>query len=270
MVDEDLNQVCDTARSIFEAACGGSQSRALVEQASSSRDLWDILSQAGWLGIALPRNFRQAGLGMAGLAVLAEEAGRFSVTAPLLSTAGFFVPMVLSAAGERSCYDLLKPVLNHGHPAAVAFGEGFARGGPGRTLPSWDGQRLVGVTRQVQDAQLADLLAVVAMTDSGEMALAIVDTSCDGVVIEPCFGADPTRPLANVHLDIEIDQDHVIAGDLGMGLRFSTLALAAEMVGIAQRCVEMSAEHAVNRVQFGRPIGSFQGIKHRPNHMALI
>jgi alpha-methylacyl-CoA racemase len=156
-VDDEVELVRRTARSLLADRCEDTTTTA---DASVWRDLWDLLTGSGWAGIGLPRDGGWDGLGMVGLVALLEEAGRFVVDAPLLSTAGMYVPLIAGAAlagvGGRSdvgvadagCRLLLDPVLVGGRPATVALGQ----------RPVWDGRRLYGTSLRVPDADRADVL----------------------------------------------------------------------------------------------------------------
>jgi alkylation response protein AidB-like acyl-CoA dehydrogenase len=122
------------------------------------------------------------------------------------------------------------------------------------------------VKRFVIDAQNADLLLVAARELSG-VALFALDAGAEGVRIEPAPGLDLTRKLAHVHLDGAPARRLGPAGSawpaLARTLAEGAIGLASEQIGAASRCLERAVAHARERTQFGRPIGSFQAVKHR-------
>lgn len=267
--EEELLLVRETARGLLGAHTGGDRGGDRPEGAGTWRVLWSRLAEAGWAGIALPRGGGArggggGGLGATGLVALLEEAGRHVVPAPLLSTAGLFVPVVHAAgAGGSTAERALEPVVGHGRPAGLADGRRSRIGGhrPGGAV--WDGRRLVAQRLVVADIDRIALLAVVAEDGDGAPVVAVVDTGGPGVDIVSSSKADPDRPLGVVDLEVTTDPDRVLHADPLRGLETATVAVAAELVGIAERCLELSIRHASDRTQFDRPIGSFQAIKHR-------
>jgi len=273
-VDDEVELVRETARALLAVECGdlgagpGAGNGGGADAAPGWRGLWTTLAGSGWAGIGLPQGGGWDGLGMVGLVALLEEAGRYIVPAPLLSTAGMYVPLIAGTAlagdGTTACRRLLDPVLVGGRPATVALGERSRGTATEGQRPVWDGRRLRGTSLRVPDADRAELLAVVAdVAEGGVPVVVVVEVGAPGVDLVPGPGADPFRPLGTLHLDAEPDAGWVLHGDIDRGLAAASVAVAAELVGIAQRCVDMSARHATDRVQFGRPIGSYQGVKHR-------
>ena len=258
LVDEELVMVRQTVRSLLEATCGVGRADDGVEW----RGLWGTITRAGWTGIGLPPGDTRQGLGASGVVALFEEAGRYLVPAPLLSTAGLFVPLVAGAGGDAAV-DLLEPAVRDGRPAGIALPPDDRLDAPADAGARWDGQTLSASGFLVMDADRIELVAVPATGPDGEPVVAVVDMGTAGLEMLPCRGADPDRPLARMDLQAELEPRWIVGADPARGFEGAVLAVAAELVGIAQRCLELSARHAMERVQFGRPIGSFQSIKHR-------
>ncbi|MFJ9826400.1 acyl-CoA dehydrogenase [Streptomyces sp. NPDC101160] len=216
---------------------------------------WDGAAAQGLLGIHLPEEYGGGGGDLVDLAVVLEEAGRALLPGPYLPTvlaaellrrAGHGESAGALAAGERI--------------AAVAFGAGTL------TVASSlvdDGLVLDGLAPPVLGAGHADLIVLAARSASHGVVWLAVDA--DTVDVRPDGdSADPTRPTGKVAADgVFVPADRLLAGvDSGLVRDLAAVLYAADACGTAARAVETAAEHARTRVQFGRPIGQFQGVKH--------
>ena len=219
--------------------------RAFLEQHAPARSqladdasIWKRLTvELGLTGLAVSAEHGGSGATFVELAVVLEEAGRTLLRAPLLSTA------VAAVVLERAAATDLLPGLLDGSIWA-AFVEG------GITV---EGDRLRGTAPHVFCAAGAGLLLVA----TGEGLFAVEGTAARVTPLEPL---DPTRPQARVELDGV--QGRPI-GSSSPAVDLLHVALAAESVGAARRALEMSVEHLKVREQFGRPLGSFQALRHR-------
>jgi alkylation response protein AidB-like acyl-CoA dehydrogenase len=234
-------------------------------------ELWKRMAELGWTGLPFPAAYGGAGLGLFELSLLLEESGRVLLPGPLLSTvalAGAAIETGGSAAQKRH------------HLAAIARGDERLALALVEEPERWDAAgvrlaarrkgaelRLSGSKPFVLDAGEADWLVVAARIDAAELALLLVDARQRGVTIAPTALVDGTRKAARVGLDdVGVPVDAVLArGDDAYErlLDRAKVALCAEMLGGAQRVLEMSIAFAKAREQFGRPIGSFQAIQHR-------
>ncbi|MDT7549343.1 MAG: hypothetical protein QOE84_1737 [Actinomycetota bacterium] len=254
-----------------------SEVRRLME-AGESRDgaVWKQMSeQLGLPALAIPEEHGGLGYGPVELGIVLEEMGRALLVAPYFST-------VVLAGQALTAFDDAQ--------AMAAYLPGIADGSRTATLAlaeesgSWDldavqttaqesadGWSLTGTKMFVVDGDTADLLLVVARTDSG-LGLFAVEGAAAGVARTRLDALDLTRPLGRVELTGAAGV-RIGAGDasdvLLHVLDLVVIALAAEQVGGAQRCLDMAVEYAKVRVQFGRPIGSFQAIKHKCADMLL-
>ncbi|MEU8540964.1 acyl-CoA dehydrogenase [Streptomyces sp. NPDC048717] len=216
---------------------------------------WDGAAAQGLLGIHLPEECGGEGGGdLVDLAVVLEEAGRALLPGPytgtvlaaeLLHRAGRGEEVAALAAGERI--------------GAVAFGPGSLVAAPSRTA---DGLLLDGVAPPVLGAAHADLLILAARTPRGHTVWLAVDAGT--LAVRPHDSADPVRPTGEVAADgVFVPNGRVLeAVDTALVRDLAAVLLAAEACGVAARALDTAAEHARTRVQFGRPIGKFQGIKH--------
>jgi len=236
------------------------------------RDLWEkACTGLGMAGVDVPEEHDGAGLGAAGLAVVAEEAGRRLARLPLLGSMVVTQGMLL-AAGDAAGESWLPRLLSGEVVAAVADrGEGPVRAVPGETGNA--GWRLDGTLWPVQDGLSADVLLVAAETDAGLSAF-LVEPGATGVHRSACRTLDLTRDAARVELR---EATGVLIGEPGgwSALRETVtprldLAVAAAALGSAETCLASAVEYAGTRVQFGRAIGSFQAIKHRLAELAVL
>jgi len=232
--------------------------------------VWRQLSgQLGLAGLAVPEEYEGAGFGYVELGIVFEEMGRALLCAPYLASVALATEALLRCADEAARKDLLP-----GLAAGTTIGTLALLEQPGR----WDeasvrtrarrdsgGWVLDGGKRHVLDGHIADLIMVGARTPAG-VALFAVDGAAPGLRRVPVPTLDQTRKQA--HLEFTGTPARLI-GDEADGWRVlrrvldtAAILLAAEQVGGASRAVEMAAGYARMRVQFGRPIGSFQAVKH--------
>jgi alkylation response protein AidB-like acyl-CoA dehydrogenase len=232
--------------------------------------LWrQMAEQLGLQGLALPEEYGGAGYGPVELGIVLEEMGRALLPAPFLSSVAL-AGQALAISGDDAAKGRWLPGIADGtRTAALAVSEEGSAwtldGARTAATPQGEGWALEGTKTFVIDGASADLLLVVARTDEGPALFAVEGT--DGVARSPLTALDPTRRLAHVTLDAAPAVRVGPAGDQSGYLRdvldLAIVALAAEQVGAAQACLDLSVEYAKIRVQFGRPIGSFQAIKHK-------
>ena len=228
--------------------------------------VWRQLSgQLGLAGLAVPEEYEGAGFGYVELGIVFEEMGRALLCAPYLASVALATEALLRCADEAARKDLL-PGLAAGTLALLVqpgrWDEASVRTRARRDSGGWV---LDGGKRHVLDGHIADLIMVGARTPAG-VALFAVDGAAPGLRRVPVPTLDQTRKQA--HLEFTGTPARLI-GDEADGWRVlrrvldtAAILLAAEQVGGASRAVEMAAGYARTRVQFGRPIGSFQAIKH--------
>ncbi|MGW5658002.1 acyl-CoA dehydrogenase family protein [Streptomyces humi] len=233
-------------------------------------DIWRQLSgQLGLTGLTVPERYGGAGLGPAELGVVLEEMGRTLCPSP------FFATVVLAAQTLARCGDAaaqerwLPDIASGGLTATLATAE--ADGGweapvrTGATEQPDGGWSLSGTKSYVVDGYTADLLLVTARCPDGVGVFAVLGTA-PGLTRTALDALDPTRPLARIRLDAT-PATRIGSGDAAQELAavrdLVRAAVAAEQVGGAAACLDMAVAHARTREQFGRPIGSFQAVKHK-------
>ncbi len=235
---------------------------------------WAALAEMGWLGMAIPVEWGGAGFTFLELFVVLEEQGRSLFCGPFLSTVVMAAGVIEEAGDDRQKQELLSSIAGGDLIASVAFAEPNGRWEAegitteARSRPG-GGWTLDGTKSFVLDGHVADLLVVAARTDLG-VSLFLVPAGTDGVVVRRLETMDQTRKQAEITLnDVELDADALL-GTEGGGwpvlermMERAVVALSAEQVGGAQACLDMAVSYAKVRKQFGRPIGSFQAIKHK-------
>jgi alkylation response protein AidB-like acyl-CoA dehydrogenase len=252
--------------------------RALMQSETGfEAEVWAQMGgQLGLQGLSIPESYGGSGFSQLELTLVMEELGRNLLCAPYLGTVGFAAALLEETGNEAVCQRLLPAIASGELIVGVAYqGErptGREVAPDVRASRSEDAWVLDGSASFVLDGTSADLLLVVAHDDE-RLALFTVDPGHAGVTRLPQPTVDQTRRFAQIRLDacpgelVETARDpRAVLRD---ALDRAAINLAAEQVGGAQRMLDMSVEYAKLRQQFGRPIGSFQAIKHRCADMLL-
>jgi alkylation response protein AidB-like acyl-CoA dehydrogenase len=233
--------------------------------------VWSAMAEPlGLQGLIVPEAYGGQGFGDVELGIVSEEMGRTLLCAPYFSTAVLAALALLEARDETAQRALLPGIAAGRTIATLAFAEPNGRwdasGVEAAATPNGAGWKLSGTKTYVLDGHVADVLLVAARTRAG-VSLFSVAGDAAGLARTPLVTLDPTRKQARLDLD---GARGTLVGEDGAGERVlaavldrAAVALAAEQVGGAQRCLEMAVAYAKERVQFGRPIGSFQAIKHK-------
>jgi alkylation response protein AidB-like acyl-CoA dehydrogenase len=271
-----------------QRALGESVRRFLAEKAPLSRvrelmetpdstdaAVWrQAAAQLGLPGIAIPEEYGGAGFSFAEQAVVLEEFGAALYGGPYLASAVLAATALLASEDEGAKAGLLPGIASGQTIATLAFAEDGGSWEPEsiRMTAAKDGPengqcwRLDGHKSFVLDGHTADLILVVATTDIG-LSLFAVDGAAAGLARAALPALDQTRKLARCEFSKVsgrlIGSPGAAGAVLGHTLDVAAVALAAEQLGGAQRALDMAVEYAKVREQFGRPIGSFQAIKHR-------
>lgn len=235
---------------------------------------WDPLiwqrfaGELGAVALDVPGESGGSGATFREVAVVAEELGRSLARLPWFSTAVLGIGVLLHATGAAELREDLLARLASGQVTAT-----FAPHGPARAERTGaSGWRLGGTKSLVVEGATADFLFVTAETDYGP-TLFHVDGTADGVVRTPVPAMDPSRQLADISFTqayaVPIGTPGEAAPVVERVLRRATAALAGEQTGGAAAAMELAVRHAGTRLQFGRPIATFQAIKHRCADMAV-
>jgi alkylation response protein AidB-like acyl-CoA dehydrogenase len=260
-------------RDLFQERAGWSAVLARTETSEPyDSGLWRVLAaDVGCAGLLIPESHGGAGAGYREAAVVAEEAGRAVAPVPYLGSAVVATAAALSAGDAELLSGLAAATVTAalavpfatkpGHASAVAT----VRVAPPQAGEAAGQARLTGVVAGVADVLPASVLLVPA--DGVPSGLYAVDAGAPGLTMTPVVSLDQTRPLADLTLDSVParplasgpDADRAVAAALAAGAAM----LAAEQLGVAERCLEMTVAYLKERYQFARPVGSFQALKHR-------
>ena len=275
----------NTARKFLENECTSEFVRArMAEPAGVTDAFWTKLAEQGWTGLVYPEEFGGTGLGFVDLTVLMEEMGRAVMPGPFFSTllGGLTILEAGSAAQKK---EWLTKIAAGEAKAALAFTEPNAR---------WDAAAVAVTAREaggkftlsgtklfVLDAHVADVIVVVARTRESKrpeegLNMFLVPKGARGLTVKLLPTMDQTRKLCEVKFeDVVVGADALLGprdgawAPLARVLDRATVALCAEMCGGAQRVLDMTTEYAKIRIAFGKPIGSYQGVKHRAADMLV-
>lgn len=227
-------------------------------------DVWKQLCQeVGLAGTHIPEEYGGFGFGPVEVGIATEEMGRYLYCGPFFSSSIMAGYALLNGASEANKARLLPELASGEKIATLVLDSVDNPDHVGRQLRV-SGDLLDGVAPIVTDAQVADLFVVLASGDDG-LGLYLVDPDTDGVSIKSQQPLDPTRKLSRVAFSGVSAQriGHMSESSLGKTWDQMSVALAHEMIGGAQHLFDSTVEYTKVRVQFGRPIGSFQALKHR-------
>jgi alkylation response protein AidB-like acyl-CoA dehydrogenase len=261
-VNAEREELRRTVRRFFEAESPESAVRRDMESPSGYDDsTWRrATAELGLAALALPEEYAGLGYGPLELGVVIEEAGRALWCAPLLSSA-VLAGQALLLSGDEEAAGRWLPAIAAGELLATVAHDGTTTRAC-RLGHSWV---LTGEQSVVLDGSTAGLVLVPAVADDG-LRLFAVSADARGLGREDRLTVDLTRRMARLHLD---DVVAIPVGRPGSGQQLlnevldrAAVALAVESVGVAQRLLELAVDYAKDRVQFGRPIGSFQAVKH--------
>jgi acyl-CoA dehydrogenase len=269
---DDQKMLRDQARRFLTEKCTAKTVRKVFESdAGHDAALWKQIAEMGWHGTAIPENYGGLGLGYLELCVVAEELGRALAPVPFSSTVYLFAEALLAAGSEEQKKKYLPKVAGGELIGTFARAEGPGAVTPKSIRVSFKGGKLSGKKIAVADGLDADYAVVLARTgdEAGErgLGLALVDLKGPGVTRRAEDSIDPSRKHAELNFDNAPAEALGKAGEgwaLANGvLNHAAILTAFEQVGGADICLAMAKDYAMTRYAFGRPIGSFQAIKHK-------
>ncbi len=277
-----MTELDDLRAAVREFLRGASPSttvrRLMATEMGYDEGVWrQMACELGLHGIAVPEEWGGAGAGMPELAVVFEEMGAALLCSPFFSTVALATQAILTS-GDRAAMEEFLPAFVDGTTTATLILNGqlnaWDRADVTLTAaPDGDRYRVSGDAPLVLDGHSVDLLLVVANTPAGTSLFAIAGDSA-GVERESLASLDRTRKVAHIRFDSALGRLIGTDGDAASGLArtsdLAAVALAAEQLGAAQRCLDMAVGYAKDRIQFGRAIGSFQAIKHRCADMLVL
>jgi len=268
------------ARHFLETECPKSMVKKLeASELGYSPEMWKKMADLGWLGLILPEAYGGVGGSLLDLAVMLEEVGRTTAPSPIFSTMVMGVLPILEAGNEQQKKHLLPRVANGEVLLTMALAEPEADYQPQylstHATHHKDGVfSITGTKLFVQNAHTANYLLVVARTGKVNAAgdgisIFIIDSDTSGVASTPLITIAADKQF-EVMLDKVPCSNNDVLGGLNKGwpivestLRKATALQCVEMVGVAHKALELTAGYAATRIQFARPIGSFQAVQHR-------
>jgi alkylation response protein AidB-like acyl-CoA dehydrogenase len=279
--DDERSELRETARRLLLDRSSSSQVRQLLDDAIGyDQALWSSIADLGWPAIHIPDEYGGTGASYADLAVILHELGRQLTPSPMLASAVVGAAALVSAPNEVLATELLPGVASGATVLAPALSNIGGSYEPARLSVRWSNRYgsvvLDGTARFVPDAHVAAHIVVAATNDDGAVTLVVVDRTAEGiaVTVEPAF--DQTRRLATVTFEgVGVDRDRLLA-DPGTSaalyehlVSVGAIASVCDAVGAAEHVLEISNAYAKQRFQFGRPIGSFQAVKHHLANMLI-
>jgi acyl-CoA dehydrogenase len=264
---DELKLLREQARRFLRERCPSAAVRRILEGPEPyDKVLWQEIAAMGWTGAAIPEQYGGVGLGHLGLCVLAEELG--SALAPVpFSSSIYLAAEAIMAGGSEAQKSAWLPRLASGEAVGtLGLAEGPGKADLRKLRTSFRNGVLAGEKLPVPDGDVADIAVVAAQGERG-LVLALVDLKGAGVTRVPVDTIDPSRSHAHIVFDNAPAEALGAPGDGEALLRCvedrAAVLIAFEQVGGAQRSLEMARDYALERYAFGRPIGSFQAIKHK-------
>ena len=274
-----------TAREFLEAECPISLVREMEHSAEGfSAPLWKKMADLGWLGLAIPSEFGGAGGSLLDQEVLFEEIGRALVPGPLLPSCVLSTQILLLTSSHNQKADILPAMARGEVIVTTALGQpepGSGYAGLGlQAVADSSGYLLEGAKLFVPYAHVADYILCTAETDSvggtsgssgveDGATLFLVDTTTTGIKTDLLESVAGYKQHEVVYQKVRVQQDAVL-GRVGGGFDYlaeaeewATVVQCGEIIGRSEKVLEMVVEYSKNRVQFGRPIGSFQAVQHK-------
>lgn len=263
--DADHRELQTAARALLDDRCTLQHVRTVFEGPEPfDAALWAAGADMGWTGLTVPEAHGGLGLGHLELALLAEELGRSLAPLPFSSSVYLGTEAILLAGSPEQQARYLPRLASGELIATLAVQERRDRVGGADLETRLDDGRLRGTKAPVPDGDVAGLAVVVA---EGGSTLALVDLDHDRVRREPLGSLDPSRSLARLHFDGAPAEP---LGGEGEGQALleqlydrAAVLFAFEQIGGAQRCLDLAVAYAKERYAFGRPIGSYQAVKHK-------
>ncbi|MDJ0787741.1 MAG: acyl-CoA dehydrogenase family protein [Myxococcota bacterium] len=264
---EDQKFVQQTARDYLSEHAGLDVCRAVLESDQPyAADLWKGVAEMGWLGAVIPEEHGGAGLGYLELVLIAQEIGRSLAPIPFSSSVYLATEAILLYGSDEQKNRYLPRLASGEAIGCFALAEGPGELDLAGTSVSLADGKLTGTKLPVLDGDIAHFAVVLAKDGSG-LSLAIVDLEGAGVTRTTIESFDPSRSQAKIEFAGAAAE---VLGEAGQGLVAAdrvldraAVLMGFEQVGGAQRALELTKDFTMGRYAFGRPVASFQALKHR-------
>jgi alkylation response protein AidB-like acyl-CoA dehydrogenase len=275
---EEQDMLRNSAREFLATECDKTKVREIEESEEGySPEIWGKMAELGWQALMIPDEYDGMGMGLMDLLVVFEEIGRNILPSPYLATVALGTPPIVEAGPEEMKKEILPKIATGEAIVTLALTEPSAGYSADcvelKAEPQGDSFVLNGTKLFVEYASAADYIVVVARTKSGGnledgITLFLVDSKSQGVKIQPYATTGNDMQCEVVFDKVSVPKSSVI-GELDRGwpivektLKIATIAKCAEMIGGMQATLDMSVAYAKERVQYGRPIGSYQAMQH--------
>ena len=267
LFDEDQDLLRDAAKKLLgDKATLESAHKHMDEGTDYDKELWQLMADNGWQGIALPEEYGGSGMTYLDLAVVAEELGYHYAHTPFSASIFGAAEAILTAGSDKQKSDLLPRLASGELIATLALYEKSGRFDAAGITAELNGGKLSGSKLPVSDGLCADIAIVAANTPKGP-SLCIVDLGQGSVQREELKTMELTRKQATITFN---GADAELLGEEGKGAELlddiinrTAILVAFEQLGGAQRALDMAKDYSLERFAFGRQIGSYQAIKHR-------
>lgn len=276
VLTDEQRLIRDSAQQFFKERGGAARLRAHRDARDTGIGLWSELAALGWIGMTVPERWGGVGLGLSEMTLVTEAAGRALAPEPLIGCAVLASDALVLGGDDAQCARWLPRLASGEALATLAWDERGLRGELSRTLtearPDGDGFVLYGAKQDVVSAGAADVLIVSARAPGDdEITPWLVDPRASGVTITAQRRLD-SLPVSRVVLEgVRVAADDRLTGPgaLARALDRATVALAAELLGIASAAFDMTLAYLRERHQFGVAIGTFQVLRHRAARMYI-
>ena len=264
---DDQKFLKEEVRKFLEKEEALARNRSVLESNNKvDEDLWNKIVELGWTGIRIPEKYDGLGLGHLELCVVAEELGRFLAPVPFSSSVYLFTETIINFGSEAIKQAILPKLVTGEIVGTLAVTEALmAPSKDNITLSCKDGL-INGKKIAVPDAEIATHVIVTAKTDQGT-SLQLVDLSSKGISIEHQENIDESRGYFSISfegVESELIGDEINGWDLYESIvNQAAVLFSYEQIGGSQAALDMAINYAQERYAFGRPIGSFQAIKHK-------
>jgi alkylation response protein AidB-like acyl-CoA dehydrogenase len=278
----ERDELRSAVRSLLERESSSERVRAAVTEAPGfSRALWDQMVELGWTSMHVQDQHGGGGAGYAELGVVLHELGRAIAPSPFLASAVMASGALTLADNDQLAHEILATLAAGESLGSVALASADGSYEVSRLTVEWEPAgtmlRLQGGSGFVLDADIADVLIVAGRGTEGAPGLIAVDTKANGVRVERTATVDVTRRLFNVSFDDVVVPDQQLLCEPGARaddllqriLAVGVIAAACDATGAAGAVLERATAYAKEREQFGKPIGSFQAVKHHCADMAI-
>ena len=270
---DDQKLLQEQARKFLTDKCSRKLVRSVLDNNKNqySKELWQEVVNMGWTATAIPEEYGGLGLGMLELCVIAEELGRSLAPIPFSSSIYIFAEFLKAYGSENQKKQYLPKIASGELIGSFAFPETKGTPRTNNINSKVENDKLSGKKLPVNDGQVADVLIVAANSDKNQnhnsLSLYIVETNQAGVEEKLLDTLDPTRPSSQIEFS---NVTCSILGEKGEGwsmiqniLNRAAVLFAFEQVGGAQVALDEAKKYSIERYAFGKPIGSFQALKHK-------